>query len=382
MTERRPGMRSELKIPPQPVYILLGSSCMTKCFFISPLLVLITKSLHTINNQTAVFILAVLMWKMMRGKRLLRSSSGKSVGSPTRRVLYQGPKDVQLQQQRQSIGIQKRVLPIFDVDDTIKSSGNYHIFGYALGGVDSQYGRGSIYPGVTQFAFELSRASLPQGETPAPVAILTARAKELGPALKLSTHHAVVQAFAETGAQHGYPGWGIGIDQGTVLYGSVREWIKSDDRGLRKFNNFRDHLIEHAHPEVGSKTRNNYILVGDTGELDIHCGELMLQNYPKDVLAVFMHCVGSESSVKISLDEICNTRPILYFKTYPGAARKAYLHKLLDASAMLRVCDAAISDLEASTSHQNCDKWADIRRDVSLCRVLAQNQQTIKPYYA
>eukprot|EP01060_Flectonema_neradi_P007161 TRINITY_DN14988_c0_g1_i1.p1 TRINITY_DN14988_c0_g1~~TRINITY_DN14988_c0_g1_i1.p1 ORF type:complete len:361 (+),score=52.91 TRINITY_DN14988_c0_g1_i1:207-1289(+) len=352
---KHPGTRStELKIPPQPAYVLFGS--------------------------LSIVIVAILMWKMMRGKRLMRSTSGR-VGSPKRRPLFQGStQDGQSSFSIPQQGNQKRVLPIFDVDDTIKSSGNYNIFGYALGGVDSQYGRGSIYPGVTQFAFELSRSFLPQGETPAPVAILTARPKELGTTFKLSHHHAVVKSFSDTGAQHGYPGWGIGIDKGTVLYGSVREWVKAEDRGLRKFNNFRDHLIEHAHPEVGSKTRNSYVLVGDTGDLDIHCGELMLENYPKDVLAVFMHCVGPESSVKIPLDETCNGRPILYFRTYPGAARKAYLHKRLDAAAMLRVCDAAISDLEANTSHQNCDKWEDIKRDVSLCRVLAQNQQLIKPY--
>ena len=64
-----------------------------------------------------------------------------------------------------------------DVDDTLKSSGGVSVGSVALGGVDAQYGRGEVYPGVFQFMLELSKGG---GEgRPMNVAVLTARAEEV-----------------------------------------------------------------------------------------------------------------------------------------------------------------------------------------------------------
>merc|ERR1719223_1825428 len=45
---------------------------------------------------------------------------------------------------------------VTDIDDTVVSSGGLNIFGIALGGIDKQYKRKQFYPGVVQFALELS----------------------------------------------------------------------------------------------------------------------------------------------------------------------------------------------------------------------------------
>ena len=235
-----------------------------------------------------------------------------------------------------------------------------------------QYGRGSIYPGVAEFAYELSCFQLPVGEHPAPVAVLTARAKELGPTLKLRQSSSIVQEFTRVGEERGNPEWGIGWDKGCVLYGSVKEWVNVDDRGLRKFNNFRDILSSSDHPAVGGADRNAYILVGDTGEWDLHCGELMLEQFSSDVLAVFMHCVSADpESTSVPQDTVINARPVMYFKTYPGAARKAFQYDLLTREAMLRVCIAAEQQLHVlEEKHPQSSRWTDLHRDIELCKVM------------
>ena len=109
---------------------------------------------------------------------------------------------------------------ISDVDDTLKSSGGVQVAGVALGGIDVQYPRGEIYPGVAEFMLFLS---LKKGSTlvPPKVAILTARAEELKEVLQLKPTSKLAQAFIAAGESNGISGWGLG----PVLYGSVAEWI-------------------------------------------------------------------------------------------------------------------------------------------------------------
>lgn len=86
---------------------------------------------------------------------------------------------------------------VTDVDDTIKSSGNVRLFGLIpLGGIDAQYDRGEFYPGVFQFALELALAGMPpQRAVPLPVAVLTARARELLFALELKFENPVNKGY-------------------------------------------------------------------------------------------------------------------------------------------------------------------------------------------
>ena len=113
---------------------------------------------------------------------------------------------------------------ISDVDDTLESSGGVKIGDIALGGIDVQYERGDLYPGVFQFMLELSYHNLPQQQEkiyPPKVAILTARAEEFKLALELKDNSKLAIAFRKTGEQMGFDNWGLG----PVLYGSVAEWV-------------------------------------------------------------------------------------------------------------------------------------------------------------
>lgn len=133
-----------------------------------------------------------------------------------------------------SVGRRVPVQVVVDIDDSVKSSGNVRLLDIPLGGIDGQYDRGAFYPGVCDFAAELSAAH--SASSPEPVAVLTARAKEFKFALELNARDAVVKAFRACGEARGMTGWGVAFDR--VLYGSVHEWVFQDFKGWRKFLNF------------------------------------------------------------------------------------------------------------------------------------------------
>jgi len=277
---------------------------------------------------------------------------------------------------------------ISDVDDTIKSSGGIEVGGIALGGIDTQYARGDFYPGVFQFMFEMSsyrsncgdgRAGAERGEEGSPrpavapppmnVAVLTARADEFRLALELKPSSKLNVAFRNAGTAAGVSGWGVG----PVLYGSVAEWIVQDRKGLRKFNNF-ERLLEQGRelnpdapydlPGAGALT---YAYVGDTGERDQEAGETMLREYPELVLAVFLHTVAYKTwPVPMPPTKLINGRPVVFFRTYVGAAAKAVQLGLMDVAGMERVIDAAESALGAIRPADS--KWVDVRADIKNAR--------------
>jgi hypothetical protein len=126
---------------------------------------------------------------------------------------------------------------ISDVDDTLKSSGGtfflspypvnlssmcvyninkgVKIADIALGGIDTQYERDAIYPGVMQFMFEVALYSTKSNLrlsplNPPKVAILTARAEEFKAALELKDDSKLGRAFIATGTKGGVSDWGLG----------------------------------------------------------------------------------------------------------------------------------------------------------------------------
>jgi hypothetical protein len=244
---------------------------------------------------------------------------------------------------------------ISDVDDTLKSSGGVNVAGVALGGIDVQYERGDFYPGVAQFMLELSqrRSDGSSTQTPPKVAILTARAEEFKVALELKDTSKLAVAFREAGEAANIQDWGLG----PVLYGSVAEWIVQDRKGLRKFSNF-ERLLE----QDPTGTILQYIYVGDTGELDQEAGETMVREYPQAVKAVFLHVVSDAPNPNVPPPKIINGRPIIFFRTYVGAAAKATQMRLMTEEGLQRVMAAAEEKL--STVPKTSDKWIDLERDL------------------
>ena len=229
--------------------------------------------------------------------------------------------------------------------------------------IDTHFKRGDFYPGVSQFVLELSVANR-NTKNPPKVAVLTARAREFLFALALKPADKLCTAFRRIGLQNGLSDWGIG----EVYYGSVVEWILQNRKGLRKFNNFEIMLRKDAIEGV----RDQYVLIGDTGEKDEDAGLRIARLYPQRIKAVFLHAVTGKkdrSSFIVPEDKVVNGIPFLYFQTYVGAAVKAKNIGLLDASAVERVIRQARIDLSAKEAKSvDSTRWIELERDIALAK--------------
>ena len=164
---------------------------------------------------------------------------------------------------------------------------------------------------------------------------------------------------------------------GPVLYGSVAEWIVQDRKGLRKFSNFERLLQQDP---VG--TILQYLYVGDTGELDQEAGETMLREYPQVVKAVFLHVVDHQQDhhdnhhdhhdhnvpVPIPPPQLINGRPLVFFRTYVGAAVAAVKLGFMSRQGLQKVMEAACRKLDPVP--RDSDKWLDLERDLERARQL------------
>jgi hypothetical protein len=229
---------------------------------------------------------------------------------------------------------------VTDIDDTVKSSGGVKLLGIPLGGIDTQFKRGTFYPGCFQFAYELSTAL--KKTVPENVAVLTARAREFKFALALKQGDKLCSAFRAVGQRNGVDEWGIG----DVYYGSVVEWIFQERKGDRKLANFEIMLRN----DLSGNRNCQYLFVGDTGEKDEEAGERIAKKFGNSrIRAVFLHAVSDtpdRALLQLPKDRSSNGVPIYYFRTYVGAANKAFRGSLLGRDALLRVIDAATKDME------------------------------------
>lgn len=282
-----------------------------------------------------------------------------------------------------------RTRVVTDIDDTVKSSGGVNIFGVNLGGIDTQFKRGEFYPGVFQFALELSKGvNLRKGILPEKVAVLTARAREFKFALALKPKDKLCSAFREAGQKDGLSNWGIG----PVYYGSVAEWVFQERKGLRKFVNFEKMLKEDSMCSGGALPKK-YILVGDTGEKDEDAGERIISKYPQSISAVFLHVVSNERDralVKLPQDRVLKGVPIYYFRTYVGAAQKAMQNNLITQDGLRRVINTARADLLKKSGgtgmassvvkaapkmwQQRSSQWAELEQDISSAIIAKENK--------
>ena len=232
-----------------------------------------------------------------------------------------------------------------------------------MGGIDVQYERGEFYPGVAQFMLQLSLSSSSVQSSPPPkIAILTARAEEFKAALEMKEDSKLGQLFRKTGEAAGIENWSFG----TVLYGSVVEWIDQSKKGFRKFSNF-EKLAE----QDPSGRIMQYVYVGDTGELDQQAGETMLREYPEIVKAVFLHAVsGEKGKVTVPPPKIINGRPLIFFRTYVGAAVEAVQQGFMTLDGLERVIEA--SQLALAGVSSDSDKWQDVNEDIERANVLLE----------
>lgn len=180
--------------------------------------------------------------------------------------------------------------------------------------------------------------------SPASVAVLTARARELKFVLALRPKGKIFSKYRATGTSSGHPDWGVGH----VYYGSVVEWIFQNRKGIRKFKNF-EKLVEE---DIAAGNKYQYVLIGDTGEKDEDAAERIVCKYSDQVKAIFLHAVtraGSDDAPPLE-DRVVNGVYFYYFRTYVGAAVKAFHHGMLDKDGLRRILDQSKIDIETMMS--------------------------------
>jgi hypothetical protein len=152
-----------------------------------------------------------------------------------------------------------------------------------------------------------------------------------------------------------------------VLYGSIAEWIVQDRKGWRKFNNF-ERLVEQ---DTSGKRLMKYIYVGDTGELDEEAGTVMLREYADIVKAVFLHVVSDQPGpVTVAPIRFINGRPLVYFRTYVGAALAAVELGFMAKDGLKSVINSAYEQLAMTEEPRDSDKWLDLEFDVERARTI------------
>ena len=117
----------------------------------------------------------------------------------------------------------------------------------------------------------------------------------------------------------------------------------------------------------------NYIYVGDTGEYDEEAGMAMLQYYPQYVQAVFLHVVSMDeiairtSTVHVPPTKYIHGRPMIYFRTYVGAAVSAWEHGLIRPMGLQHVVNQVEASLSSSSSKNDAftkDQRYDLEYDL------------------
>lgn len=99
----------------------------------------------------------------------------------------------------------------------------------------------------------------------------------------------------------------------------------------------------------------------------------MLREYPEVVKAVFLHVVSDvlEPPPIIPPPKLINGRPIVFFKTYVGAAVDAVQLGFMGTEGLEYVIQAATDQL--SGVPKSSDKWTDLERDIERARVILRN---------
>jgi hypothetical protein len=96
----------------------------------------------------------------------------------------------------------------------------------------------------------------------------------------------------------------------------------------------------------------------------------MLREYPEVVKAVFLHVVSDQTGEVPTIPSLkfINGRPLVFFRTYVGAAVDAVQLGFMDEDWLLSVVVAATKKL--ASVPKTSDKWLDIQKDIDRAKLL------------
>ena len=94
----------------------------------------------------------------------------------------------------------------------------------------------------------------------------------------------------------------------------------------------------------------------------------MLREYPEVVKAVFLHVVYPSSppppGTALPPPKLVHGRPLVFFRTYVGAAARATQLGLMEPDGLRRVVEEAEEALREAGVPEGSTKWTDLSRDV------------------
>jgi hypothetical protein len=101
----------------------------------------------------------------------------------------------------------------------------------------------------------------------------------------------------------------------------------------------------------------------------------MLREYPEVVKAVFLHVVSDQIDPPpiIPAPKFINGRPLVFFKTYVGAAVDAVQLGFMSDEGLESVIQAATEKL--GSVPRTSDKWQDIERDIARATLLLKSKE-------
>lgn len=219
-----------------------------------------------------------------------------------------------------------------DVDDTLSCSG-----GSYPSGIDKRYGKKVIYPGVLGFYRELDLGVDGPLEWPSHTAgnlvFLSAR-PHVYKDVSEKINYAKFEKLKERG-MHTTP---------SLLAGDINSGLetvfKNDFEPLaqKKYRNFKQYVT--IYPEF------RHVFVCDNGQGDLRAAELMVDAYPKEIEAIYVHEVQPRSKTYKYNPEFWRDKPVkpIFFRTYIEAALDAAKRNLLQVEGLRRICVDAIND--------------------------------------
>jgi len=255
-----------------------------------------------------------------------------------------------------------------DVDDTYVSSG-----GHWPAGCEGLYGKGVVFPGMTQFVLELSRgpneaskvlqpavmSARPDGidflrikEDSYEDAAMNGRPSSSDPANwdqlnadmellispGLRSYHYQAGGISEilNGSANGVP---FGLDTSGSKYGAISDFVDVAKMGTTKYHGFEDFF----EGKVKDADEACVVFIGDDGQGDCHPAAENMRKYVKKsrnelgLKVAFIHNLSCSQKPACDHKDEDGEAPVFLFKTYLDAARTASQHGYISAAAVERV---------------------------------------------
>jgi len=232
-----------------------------------------------------------------------------------------------------------------DVDDTLYCSG-----GYYPAGIDKQYPRKTVYPGVLAFYRELDIGT--QGpetwhdDNPAGNLVFLSARPHLYKDISEKANFAKFEKLRSRengGKMHTMPSLLSGdlSSGGQFVFGNDFEPL-----ARKKFDNFRRYVS--IYPEY------SHCFVCDNGQGDVRAGELMFDSHPYEFEALYVHRVQDLTQTygyNLQRWKEKEFKPF-FFRTYPEAALDAASRKpqpLIRIQGLQRICHETVRNFEQIT---------------------------------